>query len=73
MADGSRVNTGLGRSDDAGAPFVEWAALPAPCAQFLAQLQCWLRASGNDTTEVDRAVGDARALFEARSDAAESC
>jgi hypothetical protein len=47
--------------------------LPPGCVQLLSQLQCWLRASGNSGADVGRAVGNARAVFEARPDAAAAC
>jgi len=40
--------------------------LPPGCVLFLAQVQCWLRKSGNVPAEADRAVGAARALLESR-------
>lgn len=49
------------------------AVLPDPCIEFLRQVRCWLRAAGNDTADVDRAVGNARASFEGRPHAAEAC
>jgi hypothetical protein len=39
--------------------------LPPSCVQFLLQARCWLRKSNNDAWEVDRALGAARASFEA--------
>jgi hypothetical protein len=49
------------------------AVLPDPCVDFLRKVRCWLRAAGNDAAEVDRAVGNARASFEARPQPAEAC
>ena len=40
--------------------------LPANCVTFLAQLQCRLRAAGNETATIDRALGAFRASFETR-------
>jgi len=40
--------------------------LPASCVTFLAQVQCRLRAAGNDAPQVDRALAALRASFEAQ-------
>jgi hypothetical protein len=48
-------------------------SLSRGCVQFLAQLQCWLRASGNGPSDVSRAVGNARFAFEGWSASAEVC
>jgi len=47
--------------------------LPSSCVEFLSQLQCWLRASGNPARDVERAVGNTRARMERRADAAGAC
>jgi hypothetical protein len=59
--------------DDPASSAAAPALLPPPCVEFLGQLQCWLRASGNDARDVDRAVGLARASFEARPSPAGAC
>lgn len=47
--------------------------LPPPCAEFLFQLRCWLRASGNGDVDVRRAVGNARARLEAQPSPSSIC
>lgn len=66
---GSRVEGGVvGDAGVLAAP-----VLPPPCTEFLRQYRCWLRASGSNGADVDRAVGNARASFESRPLSAESC
>ena len=43
------------------------AELPATCFRFLAQLECWMEGNGNDSADVQRALGVARGVFEARA------
>jgi hypothetical protein len=38
--------------------------LPESCVRLLVQARCWLRKSGNDPREIDRALGVARSAFE---------
>lgn len=69
---GSTASPGAAASQGT-APIEVAPPLPPGCVQFLAQLQCWLRASGNAPEAVTRAVGNARAVFEAHPDAATTC
>jgi hypothetical protein len=69
---GSQVELGAAASVP-GASAVSPTALPPPCVEFLGQLQCWLRASGNGPDDVEHAVSNARASFEAHPQRAESC
>jgi hypothetical protein len=70
---GSKAEGSGGASEDAAAKAVSPVALPPPCVEFLGQFQCWLRAAGNAVADIGRAVGNARASFEARPQAAEAC
>jgi len=47
--------------------------VPASCVEFMSQLQCWLRASGNPEMDVERAVGNTRARMERRPNAEQVC
>ncbi len=38
--------------------------LPESCVHLLVQARCWLRKSGNDPREIERALGAARSTFE---------
>jgi hypothetical protein len=70
---GSPPGVSVGAAEDSTATTASPIALPPPCVELLAQLQCWLRAAGNDADAIGRALSNARASFEARPDAAVAC
>jgi len=71
---GSPPGVGVGAAEDGAAnTAAPPGALAPPCVELLGQLQCWLRSAGNETEAVARAVGNARASFETRPEAAEAC
>jgi hypothetical protein len=73
--DRANANVDISSAEIPASPTIAVAplALPDPCVDFLSQLTCWLRAAGNSPADVDRAVGNARARFEARPNADEAC
>jgi len=79
LALGACRNMGRGAPKDIGAAETSSAStapplvLPVPCIEFLGELQCWLRSSGNAPVDVEHAVGNARSSFQRQSKAAESC
>jgi hypothetical protein len=70
---GSPTGVGVGAAEDPGVKTASAIPLPPSCIELLEQLECWLRAAGNEPGAIAQAIGNARASFEARPEAAESC